>query len=368
MGRPLGTERSPIDPLARHARRQTESKMPVERLAREERAGGRRRANREERSRERHGPRPEEVRAERRNEAEPSRRQQEAQRREQATRGASARGTGSAAVATEGRAEATPRPASFAESFRAQTEGASGSSSPKTTADLSTQPPSSGPDANGSVPASFDSRANSTPTEVLPERLGRGAVLRVVGTTATSRASSAPTKVAEAASLEGSARTSSGEATEKSEAPRAETSQRWSETAEAERAAAVLRQFRLQLHPALRAATIHLSPAELGRLSIRLDVRDAKVRATVRAERAETLKILEYHLPELEAAFAQQGLEVADFDLALGFGGQWASSSEGEGAAKTLADPDATSAVDIDIDQTRLARAIAREAGVDLYA
>jgi len=341
--------------------------MPVERLAREERAGGRRRANREERSRERHGPRPEEVRAERRSEAEPSRRQQEAQRREQTTRGAKPRG-GAAGVAAEGRAEVPARPASFAESFRAQTEGASEVRAAETEPDLPVVAASSTSDQDGSVPAALDLRAISTPAKAPAEHLGRGGVVRATGTGAVSRASATPTPVAEASSLESSAKTGRDEAIQKSEAPRAESCHRWSETAEAERAAAVLRQFRLQLHPALRAATIHLSPAELGRLSIRLDVKEAKVRATVRAESAETLKILEYHLPELEAAFAQQGLEIGDFDLALGFGERGSTTSGGEGEARRPAAVDASSTVDADIDQTRLARALAQAVGVDLYA
>jgi flagellar hook-length control protein FliK len=83
-----------------------------------------------------------------------------------------------------------------------------------------------------------------------------------------------------------------------------------------EKAAAVFRQLRLQLTPGTRHAVIQLAPAELGRIAIRVSVRDGRVVGEIRAESAETLAILEKHVPELRAALAQTGFEAADFDLA----------------------------------------------------
>ena len=338
--------------------------MPVERLARETRAGGRRRANREDRSRGRHGPRPEEVRAERRQEGQPSRRQEEAQSRERASnRGA----TTSTTTNGETRAEATPRGAAFAESFRTSTERIGPAGAPElggVSAGASSTP---GPEPDQAPYAALEPQRISAAPEAILDRSGRGSAPRAAIATEARSARPGPIQVGAAATPDGVAgKASTTEGLEKSEAPRPEASTRWAETAEAERAAAVLRQFRLQLHPALRAATLHLSPAELGRISIRLDVKDARVRAAVRAESAETLKILEYHLPELEASLAQQGLEVDEFDLELGFGEQGTAASEGGegGTPQAHAEP----SQDATIDQSRLARALAREVGVDIYA
>ncbi|MEM7516766.1 MAG: flagellar hook-length control protein FliK, partial [Planctomycetota bacterium] len=87
---------------------------------------------------------------------------------------------------------------------------------------------------------------------------------------------------------------------------------------EIELAGDVLRQFRMQMQPGLNEATIHLRPAHLGRVAIRLSVEDGRLRATLRAEKSETLGILESHLPELRAALEGQGFEAQEFDLGLG--------------------------------------------------
>ncbi len=338
--------------------------MPVERLAREKRAGGRRRANREDRSRGRHGPRPEEVRAERRQEGQPSRRQEEAQGRERASkRGAAAPTT----TVGETRADATSRGAAFAESFRASTERIRPAGAPELGGGFAPTSSTPGAEADQAPFAALESQRNPAAPEALVDRSGRGSAPRAVIAAGTGSARPGPIQPGAVATPDGATgKTSTTEGLEKSEASRPEASHRWAETAEAERAAAVLRQFRLQLHPALRAATLSLSPAELGRISIRLDVKDARVRAAVRAESAETLKILEYHLPELEASLAQQGLEVDEFELELGFGEQGAGASEGgEGAAPHT---DAAPPLDAPIDQTLLARALAQQVGVDMYA
>ena len=87
-----------------------------------------------------------------------------------------------------------------------------------------------------------------------------------------------------------------------------------------EQGAEVLKQVRLHLAPGLREATLHLQPAWLGRVTIKIAVRSGRARAELRAERAEALEALERHLPELRAALADRGFEDAEVDLALGLG------------------------------------------------
>jgi flagellar hook-length control protein FliK len=86
-----------------------------------------------------------------------------------------------------------------------------------------------------------------------------------------------------------------------------------------ERAADVLRQVRVHLTPGMRQATVRLEPATLGRVAIRIALRDGRATTEVRAERASTLEALERHVPELRAALAQQGIDAGEFDLGLGF-------------------------------------------------
>jgi flagellar hook-length control protein FliK len=95
----------------------------------------------------------------------------------------------------------------------------------------------------------------------------------------------------------------------------------------AQRSAQVLRQMRMHLHPGMRSATIQLAPADLGRLSIRLRVEGGEVHAVLRAETAEALGVLENHLPELEAAFEDQGFEEMTFEFVLDQGGSEANGS-----------------------------------------
>jgi hypothetical protein len=75
---------------------------------------------------------------------------------------------------------------------------------------------------------------------------------------------------------------------------------------------------RLHLAGGSREATLHLQPAWLGRVSIRVAVRDGRARAEVRAERPEALQALERHLPELRAALAARGFDERGLELDLG--------------------------------------------------
>jgi flagellar hook-length control protein FliK len=135
-----------------------------------------------------------------------------------------------------------------------------------------------------------------------------------------------------------------------------------------DRAAEILKQIRLRLSPELRQATIHLSPPELGRLSIHLTLEDRRLTAAVRSERRETLEALGRHLPELRAALASHGIEAEQFDLALGFQNDphaQGDPRDGERASSThpIARVESRSSRD-----EPLTRALATASGVDLYA
>lgn len=135
-----------------------------------------------------------------------------------------------------------------------------------------------------------------------------------------------------------------------------------------ERAADLLRQIRLRLSPELRQASIHLEPASLGRLDIRLEVRRSQVHAQVVAESSATLAALERHAPELRAALAAAGFEGAELSLSL------ASDQRPREQSATLArraprrraaavEPLAPPAL-----EAALTQRLARAGGVDTYA
>jgi flagellar hook-length control protein FliK len=107
-----------------------------------------------------------------------------------------------------------------------------------------------------------------------------------------------------------------------------------------ERAADILRQVRVHLAPGLRQATVRLEPATLGRVAIRIALREGRATTEVRAEQASTLEALERHVPELRAALEQQGIDAGEFDFGLGF--EDGPSFEGgfaPGSARTLRVP-----------------------------
>jgi len=99
----------------------------------------------------------------------------------------------------------------------------------------------------------------------------------------------------------------SGQAAEAQKAPALEV--------DMERTASIFRQLRMQLTPATRHATINLVPADLGRIVIHLTVKGGKVTGDIRADKEDTLRILEAHAPELRAALEQNGFESTDFNL-----------------------------------------------------
>jgi flagellar hook-length control protein FliK len=102
----------------------------------------------------------------------------------------------------------------------------------------------------------------------------------------------------------------------RSAAPRAAEARETAPPPDPEKAAEIFRQLRMQLTPGTRHAVIQLAPEELGRIAIRVSIRDGRVTGEIRAESEETLAILEKHVPELRAALAQTGFEAADFALA----------------------------------------------------
>lgn len=133
-----------------------------------------------------------------------------------------------------------------------------------------------------------------------------------------------------------------------------------------ERAADVLRQIGVQLAPQLRQAVIDLYPRELGRIHIRMSVQDGAVRASVRAERPETLESLEQHLPELRALLAGAGLEAQDLSLSLGFDNRRSGGREAHEPFATPAHAELRPATAVELGA--LARRVANDGGVDTFA
>lgn len=137
------------------------------------------------------------------------------------------------------------------------------------------------------------------------------------------------------------------------------------EAQEAQRSSQILKQLRMHLHPGLRSATIQLAPAHLGRLSIRVRVEGGEVHATVRAESEEALAVLQKHVPELEAAFADQGFADMGFEFVLdqqtsGNPEGWTQGQDVSAQLETL--------VETQIDPALRARQTLSDLGVDTYA
>jgi len=138
-----------------------------------------------------------------------------------------------------------------------------------------------------------------------------------------------------------------------------------------DQAADVLRQVRVYLTPGMRQATLQLEPATLGRISIRIAMREGRARTEVRAEKASALEALQRHVPELRAALERQGIEAGEFDLSLGFGGERGepsghssgSAGRGDAASASGAEP-----VTARLASPALTRALLDDSGVDTYA
>ncbi len=131
----------------------------------------------------------------------------------------------------------------------------------------------------------------------------------------------------------------------------------------------ILRQLRLTLSSSMREATLQLEPEHLGRISIKLAVEHGKVSAEVRAERADTLAVLQHHGPELHAMLESRGVtpDHVGFELGLGRGSNAHTAPGGDQRPNRRNDDGATESL------TRRAarelRAIASSVwGVDTYA
>jgi chemotaxis protein MotD len=369
-GRPFGTGRSPFPSFSRQVESQLETDVPVERLSGSREAGGARRARKNAQPgtrRGRRGQRPEEARAAR--EDPPSRRANEAQARAQRSERAQLSGTG----ANSFRPEALDsRQGAEARNFRAQLQARGESTKPARHFGPRGQSEASSeaPTQKGSARPTHQGQPGFAPLAPQAFPVNQRAVLAGVGPAPEPKPAALHGQQAQAMGL------ASASATDKpsraaTQSAQPEASAAWSESEAANRASAVMRQLRVSINPALRSATIQLAPADLGRLSIKLRVDQGRVHATVRAENAETLKILEHHLPELQAALGREGLDAESFDLALGFGQEQAGGSNPEAHAQdTSKDTPQVSgdAGDILLDNYHLARAIASRSGLDTYA
>ncbi len=83
------------------------------------------------------------------------------------------------------------------------------------------------------------------------------------------------------------------------------------------RSEAVLSQVNAKIQPGLQRASLRLNPEELGRVGIEMTVDKGEVRAEMRVESKEALQILQRHLPELRAMFAQANLELTELNFLL---------------------------------------------------
>ena len=96
-----------------------------------------------------------------------------------------------------------------------------------------------------------------------------------------------------------------------------------------QRADAILDQLRVHIRAGDREAIIQLNPVELGRMRLHVKVNGSSVAATIGAESAETLALLEAHAPELRSWLARDGVETVELELEL------LTSSEDEGRSSS---------------------------------
>ncbi|MDB4453953.1 DUF4976 domain-containing protein, partial [bacterium] len=124
-----------------------------------------------------------------------------------------------------------------------------------------------------------------------------------------------------------------------------------------QRAEAILEQLKVRIQGGDREATINLNPVDLGRLRLHVKVDQGAVHASIAAESAETLAVLEAHAPELRAWLSRDGAESVELNLGLmtsaeadaqsrseqGERGQHSGSrrDQGSGGGISLASPEA---------------------------
>ena len=119
-----------------------------------------------------------------------------------------------------------------------------------------------------------------------------------------------------------------------------------------ERAEAILEQLKVRIQTGGREARLQLRPVDLGRLDVRIRVDGGQVTASIAAESAETLSVLEAHAPELRAWLSKDGNESVELELYLmddaakdepqrdmpGQSGQKGAESRGGGNARASQD------------------------------
>lgn len=360
IGRPFGTERpSNFLSLRRHAERQTESRDPVERLEREVRPGGRRRTRKQDQNNGRRGSRgarPEEVRAEREAESRPSRRSQEAESRTRATDRAGrlqqvGRSSQPSGIQVEG---------GFGRHLRARAENSG--SRPQAGG---VRPTASRPAAEAPAPAVAPVQPQPLPATPLPGARAPQPPLLSEGAVPASGSVAAATRGPAQALAPGLVRPALEAGARATATPESGPTAEQAEAQEARRATQVLQQVRMHLHPGLRSATVQLHPAELGRLAIRVSVEESGVLARVSAESEEALAVLQRHVPELEAAFADQGFGELEFEFVLDqeSGSQSGTPAEGRDVSQEL-----ERRLEADPDHQNPPRAASNGVGVDTYA
>jgi flagellar hook-length control protein FliK len=367
QGRPFGTGRSPGNPFTSAPRARREGR---EAEAESTQPGGRRRARAEKdasRTERRERQWLEEQTRGTRREERASQEEARSTERVEARRDAK---TGSGRSA-RGPAQGAERPASFealpnrgtaGEPVRAATQ--SGPLESGGTA-LHAAPEGALPEVDGSTHAIFTQAAPAVIERAAnPQLAARSAGITSATAGATPGSNTAGVR-SQAPTPQGAAGLAPAQdANTETKATRTEAREPLPAPPENERAAEVMRQFRMQLHPGLKSAMIELAPAELGRIRIEMKLDGDQLRAVVRAEKPEALAALEEHLPELRSALEQQGLVADDLDLGLGFdGGHEAQTGSFGGAQQPAAE-----AVEPEIDHDSLVRAVARRSGVDFYA
>jgi len=142
--------------------------------------------------------------------------------------------------------------------------------------------------------------------------------------------------------------------------------------ADLDRTAEILRQVRLHVSSERKQALIELEPKHLGRIAVRMALRDGRMTAVLQVERPETLRALERQIPELKAALGAQNIETESFDMMLGFDHGEAGAGEGQGrSSKSHSDARFSELFDEPGDavepESALARRVAGESGIDTY-
>ena len=80
----------------------------------------------------------------------------------------------------------------------------------------------------------------------------------------------------------------------------------------------VLRRLEVSLTPQQQTARVQLEPPELGRVDLRLVMRDNQLTLQIRTETGVVAEAVRTNLPDLQAAIQAKGIEVQQFDVSVG--------------------------------------------------